>query len=138
MKKKKNYSIRKKKSRDTLEYPALEKEYNLKVRQEELNIDYKSKLTKKQLKWLNKFNDEYVNANLDVNKLKNNLHSTKKLKKDCQDRNNSRNICLFGDEKKNNNLKYIDDLKENEHPTIDYEDILIEAIEWNWGKKSNL
>jgi hypothetical protein len=133
--KKKTTSSTNKKSRDKVKYPNLDQKYNLKVRQEELYIDYKNRLSEEELRWLNKFNKEYVNASLDTSDLKNNLHHTKKLKKDCHDRNNQRNICLYGEEKKNNNLRYIPDLKENEHPTLDYEDVLIDAIEWNWGKK---
>lgn len=117
------------------EYPNLERQLNLKIRQEELYIDYKHKLSPDEKRWLNKFNDEYINANLDTKKLKNNLHRTKKLKKDCQDRNNARNVDVYGEEKKNNNLRYVEDLKENEHPSISYEDLLIDALEWNWTKK---
>jgi hypothetical protein len=119
----------KRKNRKKVPYPGLEPEYNLKIRQEELYIDYKNKLSEDEKRWLNKFNEEYVSASLDTKKLKNNLHRTKKLKKDCQDRNNNRNADVYGNEKKNNNLRYVEDLKENEHPSISYEDMLIDAIE---------
>lgn len=52
-------------------------------------------LTKKDKEWLNKFTDEYINDSLDRQNLKNNLHNTKKLKKDCDDRNNARNRCIW-------------------------------------------
>lgn len=52
-------------------------------------------LSEKEKQWLNKFTEEYVNANLDSKNLRKNLHKTKKLKKDCYDRNNARNRCIL-------------------------------------------
>lgn len=52
-------------------------------------------MSEKEKDWLNKFTDEYVNANLDRKNLRKNLHKNKKLKKDCDDRNNSRNRCIL-------------------------------------------
>jgi hypothetical protein len=49
-------------------------------------------LSEEEKEWLNKFTEEYVNDNIDRKNLKKNLYAkTKKLKKDCDDRNNSRN-----------------------------------------------
>ncbi len=72
-------------------YPALIPHLNLKTRFELIDYDYVDELSEEEKEWLNKFTEEYVNANLDSKNLKKNLHKSKKLKKDCYDRNNSRN-----------------------------------------------
>lgn len=82
---------RKKTRRSSQKYPALDPAYNLKRRSELIDQDYISKLSEKEKEWLNKFNEEWVNDTLDRKNPKNNLHRTKKLRKDCDDRNNSRN-----------------------------------------------
>jgi len=69
--------------------PGLKPHLNLRSRQDLLEIDYLDKLNDKEKDWLNRFNEEYVGANFKhEGKI---LHKTKKLKKDCYDRNNSRN-----------------------------------------------
>ncbi len=86
---------KKKNRRQEKKYPNLNKQVNLKSRQQLLDYDYLSKLTHKEKKWLDKFSKEYINASLDAKKLEKNLHNTPKLKKDCYDRNNARNRDLF-------------------------------------------
>tara|TARA_R110000868_G_scaffold66014_13_gene197058 strand:- start:4802 stop:5170 length:369 start_codon:yes stop_codon:yes gene_type:complete len=81
----------KKNRRSKIKYPALNPGYNLKSRADQLEIDYQDQLSESDKEWLNKFNEEYVNGVLDRKKKKNNLHNTKKLIKDCDDRNNARN-----------------------------------------------
>ncbi len=106
-------------------YPALVKEMNLKIRQEELDQDYISKLNDAEKAWLNQFNKEYVCSDFrtedkDGKKIKR-IHPkkfiTKKVKstgkkkkvdvykKECGDRNNSRNRDSLGITKINNMLK---------------------------------
>lgn len=82
---------KKQSKRSKEKYPALKPHLNLKTRYELIDFDYVEELSDKDKEWLNKFAEEYINANLDRKNLKKNLHRTKKLKKDCDDRNNSRN-----------------------------------------------
>lgn len=76
-----------------------------------IDYDYTSKLSDKDKAWLNKFTEEYVNANLDYKNLKNNLHNTQELKKDCTDRNNARNRCILTRAKASGNYIDIEDYK---------------------------
>lgn len=64
---------------------------NLKSRTELLDYDYLGKLNESELTWLNKFTEEYVHASLNSKSPKSNLHRNKKMRKDCYNRNNSRN-----------------------------------------------
>lgn len=100
--------------RSKSKYPALSKHLNLKSRQELIDYDYLDKLNPKELEFLNKFTEEYVNDNMDRKNLKKNLHNTKALKKDCDDKNNSRNRDIFNRAKVNNDLVPITDLSEEE------------------------
>jgi hypothetical protein len=94
---------------------------NLKIRQEEIEVDYLDKLNDKEKAWLNQFNKEFVLASFKKEDKKDRLHPvvyvTKKVKttgkkkkidvykKDCEDRNNSRNRDSYGITKINNMLK---------------------------------
>lgn len=124
--------------RESIKNPDLDKKYNLKTRQDLLDYDYLDKLDKKTLAWLNKFNKEYVVASLDVKNPKKNLHKTKKLIKDCFDKNNSRNRDVLTRAKASNQLTDYELLAEETNNT-NYEDYLIDnldrqeaidAIEW--------
>lgn len=84
------------------------------VRREFLDQDYLKSLSPQELAWLNKFMGEYYGANLDFKNLKNNLHKTKKLKKDCTDRNNKQNNDLYGVTKTNGLLKTISSYEEDD------------------------
>jgi hypothetical protein len=55
-----------------------------------IDYDYLDKLTPDMLEYLNQFTEEFVNASFDKNPRKN-LHKSKRLRKDCYDRNNARN-----------------------------------------------
>lgn len=68
------------------------------------DYDYLDKLSPSELEWLKKFHQEYNQG--DLNR-KENLHTTKKLKKDCYDRNNQRNRDLFGLFKGSKQLWYL-------------------------------
>lgn len=129
---------KKKSRRSRTKYPALDPTLNLKHRYDEISdLDYIDKLSEKEKAWLNKFMDEYVNDNLDRKNLKNNLHKTKKLKKDCDDRNNSRNRCVLTKSKANGMHISTEDLKERKIDIIDgndVEDAIIDRIDDNLGK----
>lgn len=103
----------KKTKRNQNRYPALKPGLNLKSRYELIDYDYIDKLGDKEKKWLNKFTEEYVNANLDTKNLKNNLHNTKTLKKDCQDRNNARNRDILTREKAKGFVVYLEELTDD-------------------------
>jgi len=120
--------VSKQKKRDMYPYPALKKELNLKIRQDEIEIDYLNKLTKEEAEWLNKFNEEYVNASLDREELNNNIHNTKELKQDCDRRNHSRRKCAYTVSKSKSRLNYIED-KKVDLVIANYEDRLIKKID---------
>lgn len=75
--------------RSKQKYPALKPQYNLKIRYELFDQDYIHKLTDEEKEWLNRFNEEFNNANF--NHKGEALHDTAELKKSCYDRNNARN-----------------------------------------------
>lgn len=81
------------------------------MRQELIDYDYVDQLSEADKTWLNKFTEEYINTNLDRNSLKNNLHNTKKLKKDCDDRSNARRRCILTRTKATGEILYLEDLK---------------------------
>lgn len=100
--------------RERSKYPALDPKLNLKIRFEELDYDYVNKLTDKDKAWLNTFTEEYINANLNHKGKK--LHKTKKDKKICYDKNNSRNRDILSRAKVMQALSYTEELKEEKHP----------------------
>lgn len=110
----------KKTKRSRIKYPALDATVNLKTRQDLISdYDYINKLTPKEKEWLNKFTKEYVNAELNSKQPKKNFHKTKKLKKDCYDRNNARNRCIYTRSKASWNLNYIEDVSETDKNLMD-------------------
>lgn len=92
-KKKTAPKVKKETKRSKQKYPALKPEFNLKSRYNLIDYDYLHKLNDKEKEWLNRFTEEYVNA--DMNHGGKRLHKTKKLRKDCYDRNNARNRCAL-------------------------------------------
>jgi hypothetical protein len=91
--------------RSNSKYPGLDKKLNLKIRQEIYDQDYINKLSDDEKRWLSSFNEEYINANFnhDGERIHPKKFKTKTVKatgkrrkvdifkKDCEDRNNSRN-----------------------------------------------
>jgi hypothetical protein len=129
---------KRKNRRSESERPNLEPRLNLKTRYDLYDQDYLHKLSPEELDWLNKFNKEYVSADLDTKNPRKNFHKNKKLKKDCYDRNNSRNRDILTRAKASKQLLPFEDL-DNESQNKEYEDYLIskmdekdarEAIEW--------
>lgn len=129
MSKNKRYSDLKVKKRDTEKYPALKKNLNLKSRQDEIEVDYLHKLNDKEKEWLNKFNEEYVNATLDREDFNNNIHNTLELKQDCDHRNYKRRDDLYVRQKAREHLAYLDDDSSKKFKIDNYEDKLITKIE---------
>lgn len=83
-----------KKLRNNEKYPALTKNKMPRVRQEYLDFEYIDQLNDEEKAWLNKFNDEYLNASFKHDDT--DIQSYEKYGKDANDRNNSRNRCLYG------------------------------------------
>lgn len=122
----------KKTRRDQIKYPAFDGSYAPKIRRELLDIDYVDQLSEDEKEWLNEFLEEYVGADLDFRNLKNNLHRTKRLKKDCTDRNNARNRDMFGFAKANGLLVSDEQLQDHhlnlENPSLS-EDAMIAYVD---------
>lgn len=126
-----------KKRRSKIKNASLVKKYNSKLRQEYLDYDYLEQLSEEELEFLNDFTSEWLNASVpsQKNARKARFHKTKKLVKDCTDRNNARNRCMYGLAKAGHALDstgtshqlsdYIDDVS-NIHKT---EDVLNEIID---------
>ncbi len=91
--------------RSRAKYPALDPALNLKSRTDLIDYDYIQKLSEEEKKWLNDFTEEYTNVVLDAKNVKRNKHNTKKLKKDCYDRNNARNRDVLVRQRANMNLE---------------------------------
>lgn len=93
-----------KKKRGKVKYPGLKKAYKSRTKHEYLDQDYINDLTPELKEYLSKFNDEFYGANLDFKNLENNLHNTPELKKDCTDRNNANNRCVYSVAKARNKI----------------------------------
>lgn len=79
--------------REKVKFPALDKTYNLKSRQDLLDQDYIEKLNDEEKDFLNRFNEEFNNANFTHAGKK--LHKTQTLRKERYDANNARNRCRY-------------------------------------------
>jgi hypothetical protein len=82
--------------RSAAKYPALRPELNPRTRYELLDYDYLDKLNQDEMQWLQDFTEEYVHANF--NHPGRRIHKGRKhaqYKKDCYDRNNARNRCIW-------------------------------------------
>lgn len=112
--------------RSKSKFASLEPQYNLKSRQELIDYDYIQKLSDKEKKWLAKFTEEYVNASLDEAHPRKNLHNSKRLRKDCYDRNNARNRDVLTKAKASGKFHYIDDVFKSEE---DLSEVLEELLE---------
>lgn len=95
-----------------------------KIKQQYFDYDYINELSEDEKAWLSKFTDEYLGANLSGSKP---LHRTKALKKDCFDRNNSRNRDIYNIKAVNGALGYTDELPESYTPNP--EDDIIELLD---------
>lgn len=84
---------KKKTKRSAARYPALRPELNPRTRYELLDYDYLDKLDESEMQWLQDFTEEYTHANF--NHPGRRIHKGKKYKKDCYDRNNARNRCMW-------------------------------------------
>lgn len=102
-------------------YPALCPELNLKTRYELISVDYINKLSDKEKNWLNKFNEEEINASLKNPK----FNKTKKEQKVCYDRNNARNRDILTRAKASGTINYIEELNDTFEGVKSPEEVLI-------------
>lgn len=124
---KKNTTKKRKSRREKLKYPELDPKYSLKTRADLLDQDYLHKLSPEELEWFNKFNKEYISGDLNREDLSSNLHNTKKLKKDCDDRNNARNRDILTRVKASNQVVELDVL--TDEGNWNEEDDLIDKLD---------
>lgn len=110
-------------------FANLDPNYNLRSRWEQTAdvAEYANKLDYESKTWLNKFMGEYVNGSFEK-KNENNIQKTKKLKKDCYDRNNARNRDILTKAKAMGKAVYLEDLS-NKDIKKDFEENLINAID---------
>lgn len=118
----------KKTKRNRTKHPDLEARLNLKTRYELYDQDYLDKLSTEELDWLNKFNREYISGTVDRKNLNKNLHNSRKLIKDCDDRNNSRNRDVLTRAKASNQLEDYEELFDDGGMN-DYEELIIQEID---------
>lgn len=77
--------------RSQQEFPALDKRYNLRIRQEDIDFDYLKKLSKEELSWLNRFMEEYNNASFKHDVIDDTLETRRRAYR----RNNYRNRDIY-------------------------------------------
>lgn len=90
--------------RDRKKNPGLDKHLFSRVKQEYHDYDYVDKLSDKDKEWLSTFTEEYLGARLNHKKKK--LHRTKKMKRDCFNRNNARQRDTYSIARATNALLY--------------------------------
>lgn len=115
--------------RSKTKYPALDPALNLKSRYDEIKdvSEYINKLTDSEKDWMNRFMDEYTNANLNHKGKK--LHRKAHHKKAIYKSNNARNKCILTRAKASGEIKYLDDLNKDERLEDIFEDQLIDKID---------
>ena len=134
--------MQKRRKKENKNLKTLQKKSTKLIRQEYLDYDYLDKLSQEELEWLADFNAEYLNANVGKQSeaKKNRFHTTPELVKDCTDRNNHRNACIYGRAKAHNNLIELDiyeQIEETEN-SGNTEDCLIELLDYTKKlKKAN-
>lgn len=88
-----------KKKRDREKYPALNPRVNAKTRFEVLDMDYLKKLTDEELKFMDQFMAEYVSGAFKKDEngeySDNNFYKTPEERRECYNRNNTRNRCAL-------------------------------------------
>lgn len=119
--------------RNSDKFSAVKPEFNLKIRQEEIEdiAEYFDKLPLDVKRWMNKFTEEYVNDKLDRKNLSKNLHNTKELKQSCDARNNKRNRDVYSLYKSKGDINYIEDFRGLENKFNQDEKELEETFEFN-------
>ena len=85
----------------------------VKNRVELADQDYRHKLNKKELEFLDKFNAEFIGATFQKTKTKKysskNIHKTPKKRKEVYSSNNARNRCVYNKARTSSNLVMVED-----------------------------
>jgi len=91
-------SEKRKTRRQNVKNPSLKARYNSKIRQEYIDMDYIDKLSDDEKAWMNDFMSEWNNASVgkQAEAEQNRFHKTAKEVKECTDRNNARNVDIYG------------------------------------------
>lgn len=105
--------------RSKTKYPNLDPKLNLKIRQELFDCDYLDKLNDKEKAFLDKFNNESINASFNKNPRKN-LHKSKEQRKACYDANNARNRDILSRAQAQGKALYLEDIPANELEMLEH------------------
>jgi hypothetical protein len=131
-------------NRKSTKYPALDPKVNPRIRRDYSDQDYIAQLSDKEKDWLNRFNEEYINANfthkgkrIHLIKVKErkrkkdgHVHKIDVYKQQCEHANNARNRDAFAMSKSNNILETYTPIDKSADITKDqYEDELISKID---------
>lgn len=136
--------------RERTKHPALDPAFNLKTRTDLIDDlhSYSQDLSEADKDYLNRFSEEYINANFNHEGKRIHPKRTKKVKyktirgkktvdkfkKDAEDRNNARNRCVYTTGKAYGAIDYIEDLEEagnNENLFVNFQDNIIDSIQLN-------
>lgn len=102
---------KKRKSKRSQErYPALKPELNLKSRFEVIDYDYVGKLSEKEKDYLNRFTEEWANANFKHEGPR--IMKTKEDERQSYARNNARNRCTWTKAKASGSSEQLEDLRD--------------------------
>lgn len=132
--------------RKSVKYPALDPKVNPRIRRDYSDQDYIKSLSEEEKDWLNRFNEEWVNANFKHKgervhpveyknkiKIKNGDKRTVDVyKQKCEHSNNARNRDAFAISKASNILEAFKPI-EKESEKDEYEDKLIEMLDAEKG-----
>jgi hypothetical protein len=123
--------------RKKVKFPGLDKSVNSKNRQDLIDHDYIDQLNDKEKQFLSDFNEEYISGNFKHNG-PNNFHKTTQSKRNCYNRNNARNRCMYTIAKSTSRLFSEEDILQNvkciendlvENQIVKYFDSLIMNLE---------
>lgn len=106
--------------RSKVKYPNLQRNMNLKRRQELIDFDYIDKLNDTEKEWLNKFMGEYMSASFPKQVVQKGdteykRHSTKNLHKkdrtkEVYDQNNARNRDIYAKKTSTGGMEFFDEI----------------------------
>jgi hypothetical protein len=118
--------------REKTKFAALDPKFNLKTRRDLNDYDYLDKLNDDEKKWLNQFQEEFVNASFKKGKRK--LHRTKAMRKTVYDSNNARNRDILTKHKAAGGLLYLNEMNQDIYQEYDNfndntEDAIIDQLD---------
>lgn len=122
----------KKTRRSAVKYPGLDKTYTTRKRREYLDQDYIDKLSEEEKDWLNRFNEEYVNANMNHKGEK--FHTSEEDVKKIWGLNNAKNRDALATAREKGKLFQLPDIanivdRNSDEHNLNPEEALIRAID---------